>query len=541
MKQLLKLIAMAAALQTLVPAYLSAVEIVPAPSFMRENRSIVRIPSEIGIHVSDKSLKPAARTFMDSAGKKNDDGLFPEFKFVPKAGTAFMVLDLDTSLSGEEYVLEIGQAGISIKGGGISGVWWGLHSVMQILVQSASNADENGMFVSGMVVKDKPAFSYRGAMLDCCRHFFSVDDVKTYIDIMALHKLNVFHWHLTDDQGWRIEIKKYPELTRKGSVRKETVVGHAASSDTYDGIPYGGYYTQKDIREVVRYAAERQITVIPEIEMPGHAMAALAAYPQFGCVGHGYDVWTTWGVSKEVFCIGKQGTIEFLKDVLDEVAGLFPGEYIHIGGDEAPSERWDECPDCRKLVETEGYSTSRELQGYLLREIEAFLKTKGKKIIGWDEILDGGVTNTATVMSWRGPAGGIRAAKQGNHVIMSPNSNFYLDYYQTENPEKNGEPHGIGGYVSLEKCLSFDPYDGLSDDEKKYIVGIQANLWTEYIPSMNHVQHMVLPRLAALAEVSWSENKCSYQDFVRRMEVAMVPLYSHFGYAYADYAFRGIR
>lgn len=539
---------------------IGAVSIVPQPSVMRENRSLVQLSSErITVYAADKSLKGLASVWMESVEKPYSPGtsdletgftrivsdvVLPEVKLSGKPSSD-VSLSLDSSLSEEEYVMEVSQEGISIKGGSGKGVWWGLQSLTQILIQSASGAEPGEpLRLSGMYIQDKPHFAYRGAHLDCSRHFFTVEEVKKYIDIMSVHKLNTLHWHLTDDQGWRIEIKKYPLLTETGAVRRETKVGLYRDAEAgYDGTPYGDglYYTQKEIKDIVRYAADRQITVIPEIEMPGHAVAALASYPWLGCVGKDYEVRTTWGISDDVFCIGKESTFGFLEDVLDEVAELFPSEYIHIGGDECPSVRWESCPDCQRRIREEGLAGERQLQGYLLNRIEKYLNAKGKKIVGWDEILEGGVTPTATVMSWRGPEGGITAAKQGNHVLMTPNNYFYLDYYQTADPEKNNEPLGIGGYVSLEKCYSFDPYDRLDENTRKYIRGIQANTWTEYICSFDHVQHMDLPRFTALSEVAWSERKSDYTEFLSRVTASMKPLYEYFGFIYAPYVFEGIK
>lgn len=537
---------------------MSAISIVPKPSRMMENRSIVHLPSDrLKVHASEKDLKQTALVWAESMKKTCNPGTvqletgftqivsdvrLPEITVTGKAKGADIRLSIDSSLSEEGYTLEISQQGVAIKGGSVTGVWWGLQSLTQILVQAAPTSDGRCMAVSGLYIEDQPHFAYRSAMLDCCRHFFSVDEVKKYIDIIALHKLNTLHWHLTEDQGWRIEIKKYPLLTEIGSVRPETKIGlYGDKSTGYDGTPYGGYYTQDQVREIVRYAAERQITVIPEIEMPGHAVAALASYPWLGCTGKDYTVRTDWGISKDVFCIGRESTFEFLENVLDEVCELFPSEYIHIGGDEAPSVRWTTCPDCQKRMKEEGLTAERELQGYLLKRIESYLNAKGKKIIGWDEILEGGVTRTATVMSWRGPQGGITAAKQGNNVIMSPNNYFYLDYYQTAAPKENGEPLGIGGYVPLSKCYSFDPYDQLDEETRQHIKGIQANTWTEYIKTFDHVQFMDLPRFAALSEVSWSESKDSYDEFLSRVTASMKPLYEYFGFIYAPYAFNGVR
>ena len=439
---------------------------------------------------------------------------------------------IDRKLAPEAYVLDTRKGKIVITGGSEAGVFWGRQTLEQLVKQCAD-------YLPAVVIRDEPAFAYRGAHLDCSRHFFTVDEVKQFIDLIALHKVNVFHWHLTDDQGWRAEIKRYPKLTEVGSVRAETLVGHYGSKE-YDGTPYGGFYTQDQMREVVAYAAERFVTVIPEIEMPGHASAALASYPELGCRGadYPYKVQTTWGIFPEVFCAGNPETVTFLEGVLDEICDIFPSEYIHIGGDEAPREEWEKCPKCQALMKEKGYTREAELQSYLITTVEEYLAKKGRKIIGWDEILDGGVSQSATVMSWRGAKGGIAAAKLGNDVVMTPNSYFYFDYYQTGDPKGNGEPLAIGGNLPLSKCYDFDPYDQLNDDEKAHIKGIQANLWTEYIATFDHVEHMELPRIAALAEVAWShDNRTEYDNFVARIWKALVPIYLERGYRFADYAF----
>lgn len=527
MKQLITILCAAAAVMTSVPA--DAISIVPQPVSVKETRSVVQLPPVLVFYGQTKELKALAEVWGESFRAIAEVKSGSEKKSTVK-------LYIDPALEEEEYVLEVSpENNVAVKGGTRKGVWWGLQTLAQVLLQTSAGEGKPFM-VPGLLIKDKPHFGYRSGMLDCCRHFFSPDEVKEFIDILALHKLNTFHWHLTDDQGWRIEIKKYPLLTEVGSVRKETISGHLSDKDRkYDGKPYGGYYTQKQIKDIVAYAAARQITIIPEIEMPGHAQAALASYPWLGCRGEGYEVWTEWGVSPEVFCIGKESTFEFLEGVLDEVCSLFPGEYIHIGGDEAPHVRYDECPYCQERMKSEGLEDAAHLQGYLLKRIEKYLNGKGRRIIGWDEVLDAGVTPTATVMSWRGPEGGIRAAKQGNHVVMSPNTHFYLDYYQTSDPQKNGEPLAIGGYVPLSKCYSFDPYDRLSDDEKQYIAGVQANMWTEYVADFGHVQQMVLPRYCALSEVDWSESKTDIDNFRQRVRTVMLPMYERLGYNYAKY------
>jgi len=435
-----------------------------------------------------------------------------------ETGRPEVVNVIDSELGAEEYILDSSNGNVTITAGSQAGLWWGEQTLRQILVQVKDK-------VPGMIVKDKPAFAYRGAHLDCCRHFFTISEVKRFIDIAALHKINVFHWHLTEDQGWRAEIKKYPLLTQVGAYRGEK--------------NYGSFYTQDDMREVVKYAAERHVTVIPEIEMPGHALAALAAYPELGCVGKGYAVTGEWGVFKDVFCVGKEQTFVFLQNVLDEICDIFPSEFIHIGGDEAPRDRWCNCPDCQRRMKEEGLKNEAELQSYLVRRIESYLNSKGRKIIGWDEILEGGVSTTATVMSWRGAKGGIEASKLGNDVIMTPNTYFYFDYYQTANPLKEPKGTPYPSYLPLRKVYSFQPFEGLNETEAAHIKGIQANTWTEYIETFSHVEHMVLPRLAALAEVAWSNaNRTSYDEFVKRCRAALLPVYEKAGYNYAEYAFK---
>ncbi len=522
---ILALAAMAASL----PAF--GIEIVPKPVSVEETGGSISVPHNISFYPLRSELSSVEQTWR---------AVYPTVAGVKTAKTtdlATVLLDLDLTLDKEEYHLVVERVPdkIVITGGSVAGVWWGMQTLSQILIQCIS---DRGFEIPCLDIRDKPAFGYRGGHLDCCRHFFPVEDVKKFIDILAVHKLNTFHWHLTDDQGWRVEIKAYPLLTEVGSMRKETLVGHAGKDNNdYDGIPHGGYYTQDEIREIVKYAADRQITVIPEIEMPGHALAALASYPQLGCVGEGYEVCPKWGVFPDIFCAGKPETLEFLKGVLDEVCELFPSEYIHIGGDEAPTTRWESCPVCQAKREELGLEDVKYLHGYLLKNIEDYLNAKGRKIIGWDEVLDAGVTPTATIMSWRGPAGGKRAAKQGNDVIMTPNNFMYFDYYQTEDPQANGEPLGIGGFVPLSKVYSFDPYDELDDEAKVHIRGIQANLWTEYVAEFGHAQIMALPRYCALSEDAWGSKKEDFEEFRQRVTDVMVPLYEALGFSYAHYGF----
>ena len=436
-------------------------------------------------------------------------------------------LAVDGSLEAEAYTLAVTPSGVEVCGGTPQGVFHGLQSLRQLVI------DGEGV-VPAVTVSDKPYFAHRGGMLDPCRHFWTVDEVKEYIDILAIHKLNKFHWHLTDDQGWRIEIKKYPELTRVGSVRGETLIGHHHTSSEYDKTPHGGYYTQKQIREIVKYAADRYITVIPEIEFPGHAVGALASYPWLGCTGEQYEVRQTWDIDDRVFCIGKETTFEFIEGVLEEVLELFPSEYIHIGGDECPTVMWKKCPHCKARMKAERLKRPRRLQNYATARVEKFLNAHGRRLIGWDEILEGDVTPTATIMSWRGAEGGIKAAKMGNHVIMAPTTHCYLDYYQTR--DTAGEPLAIGGYLPVEKVYSLDPYEMLTADEQRCILGVQANLWTEYIATWPHAEYMLLPRLSALAEVGWSLDRKDYGDYLRRVR-RLAKIYDACGYNYAKHIF----
>ncbi|MEE1419929.1 MAG: beta-N-acetylhexosaminidase, partial [Alistipes ihumii] len=433
-------------------------------------------------------------------------------------------LAVDPELGEEEYELRVTPAGADVRGGSPKGVLYGLQSLRQLVIEGEGT-------VPAVTVKDKPYFGYRGAMLDVCRHFMPVEDVKAFIDILAMHKINRFHWHLTEDHGWRIEIKKYPELTRVGAFRDRCDLDPAAPLDS---VPYGGFYTQDEVKEIVRYATDRFITVIPEIEMPGHSTAALASYPYLGCRGEDYKVSSVWGVKEDVYCAGNDSTFAFLEGVLTEVVDLFPSEYIHIGGDECPKVRWKACPKCQKRIRDEKLKDEFELQSYFVQRMEKFLNGKGRKIVGWDEIMEGGLSKTATVMSWRGAAGGIEAAKSGNHVIMAPNTHCYLDYYPTRDIEN--EPRGIGGFLPIEMVYALDPYEGLNAHEREYILGVQGNLWTEFIAELDHAEYMLLPRLAAIAEVGWSYDRKDYPDFYRRM-ASLRKQYDINGYDYGKHMF----
>lgn len=416
----------------------------------------------------------------------------------PLPSSSVIEVRYDTALALPEsgYILDISPEKISIAGKNKGGVFYGLMSLLQ-LIPAQSDYPYN---IPSTHLEDYPAFQWRGMHLDVVRHFFTVDEVKTYLDILAMYKINVFHWHLTDDQGWRIEIKQYPKLTGVGAWRSGTMQGHY-NEQTYDTIPYGGFYTQEEIREVVKYAAKRNITVVPEIEMPGHVLALLASYPELSCTGGPFEVGRGWGVFDDILC-PYDTTFRFLENVLDEVMALFPSEYIHIGGDEAPKMRWRESAFCQQLIQEKNLGDEAGLQSYFVGQIEKYINGKGRKIIGWDEILEGGLAPNAAVMSWRGEDGGIAAAKQQHAAVMCPVSHCYFDYYQSDNA---GEPLAIGGYLPIEKVYAFNPLPGqLNAEERKYILGGQANIWTEYIPDFKQVEYMLLPRLCALSEILWS-------------------------------------
>lgn len=433
------------------------------------------------------------------------------------------------SFDKEAYELNVSNDKIIIAAFSSQGLFYGIQTLLQVIPFEKSKQTS----VPCLKISDQPKFQWRGMHLDVCRHFFSKEFIKKYIDYLAMYKMNTFHWHLTDDQGWRIEIKKYPKLTEVGAWRNGSMIGHY-SDQTFDNIRYGGFYTQEEIKEIVTYAKERHITIVPEIEMPGHALAALAAYPEFSCTGGPFQVGKTWGVLEDVFC-PKDETFTFLENVLTEVMELFPSEYIHIGGDESPKVRWKSCPHCQKRIKDEDLKDEHELQSYFIQRIEKFVNSKGRKIIGWDEILEGGLAPNAAVMSWRGTEGGIAAAKQKHFVVMSPGSHCYFDHYQGE--PKN-EPIAFGGYTNVEKVYSFNPIPKeLSTEESKYILGAQANVWTEYINTPEHVEYMVFPRIAALSEVVWgTSNSKEYKKFEKRL-ISHFEIYDKKGINYSKAIF----
>ena len=506
-------------------SYSQEISIIPQPNSLQINKGSFARTSNFLVEQKGGDLSNEVLFFYDMID------LIPSSN---REGVSKLVLEIDSNLPiAESYELKISESKIEISGADSHGVFYGLQTLKQIVLQS----EDSGL--QALTIEDAPRFAYRGMHLDVGRHFFDVDYIKTYLDLIASHKMNRFHWHLTEDQGWRIEIKKYPKLTEVAAFRKETIMGRWSSRSTrnpsYDQKPYGGYYTQDEVREIVQYAADLHITVIPEIEMPGHALAAISAYPSLGNTEEQYEVATRWGVFPQIYA-PKEETFQFLQDVLTEVMALFPSEYIHIGGDEAPKKQWEESDFAQDLIREKGLADEHELQSYFIKRIEDFLNKNGRSIIGWDEILEGGVAPNATVMSWRGISGGIAAAKAGHQVIMTPTDACYFDYYQAEPTEY--EPLAIGGFLPVEFVYNYEPVPNvLSPKEEKYILGAQGNLWSEYIKTPEQANYMVLPRMTALSEVVWSSKEArDYQSFVKRLQIFQ-EIYRDLGVNYAQHLF----
>lgn len=447
----------------------------------------------------------------------------------------------DANLAEEEYSIDITKANCIVRASSYNGFLYAIQTLKQLtsvnIFGNEPNPAEKFLFPC-VKIQDKPRFGYRGMHLDCSRHFFSVEEVKKYLDVMAMYKLNRFHWHLTDDQGWRVEIKKYPKLTEVGAFRNGTVI--KKDWDSNDGVRYGGYYTQEQMKDIVAYAGKLGIVVIPEIDLPGHMMGALAGYPELGCTGGPYEVWTRWGISDQVLCPGKDGMFTFLEDVFTELMDIFPSEYIHIGGDECPKTEWEKCPACQARIKALGikadehHTAEQFLQSYVTARVQKFLNDHGRKIIGWDEILEGELAKGATVMSWRGTDGGIKASAMGFDVIMTPNTYCYFDYYQSQDMDK--EPFGIGGDLPLEKVYGYEPLEGLDAEQLKHILGVQANLWTEYVATPEHLEYMLLPRMTALSEVQWCRPEDKNLDrYKAALQAESFKIFDILGYNYRKF------
>lgn len=506
-----------------VPEYELHTDLVPVPQKIEARGTPFLLDGGATIYYQDDTLLSSASFLRDYINRISQKQLTVAKAEKARKGISLSV-DSQLEMPDEGYKLEIDGKLVKLTGKTAAGVFRGVQTIIQLLPLE----QQQEVWLAGVMIHDWPAYKWRGMHLDVCRHFYDTAFVKRYIDLLALHKMNRFHWHLTEDQGWRIEIKKYPKLTEVGAWREETMV--EKNWEEFDGKRHGGFYTQQEIREVVAYAQERFITIVPEIEMPGHSCAALAAYPDFGCTGGPYQVQKVWGVFDDVYCAGKESTFLFLQDVLDEVMALFPSTYIHIGGDECPKASWEVCSDCQKRIKEEGLANEHELQSYFIKRIEKYLNAHGRQLIGWDEILEGGLAPEATVMSWRGTQGGIDAARMGHDVVMSPNSHCYFDHYQGD---PASEPLAIGGYTSLEQVYQYEPTPAeLNTDEARHILGAQANVWTEYIATEAHLEYMVLPRICALSEVVWTHNsEPDFASFTPRLSTWLTKI-DRLGYNY---------
>ena len=520
--------------------------------------SVVPYPNSVEVKCGEFEIKGAAFNYeaaLDQRSKNIVQGFAQQLSLVTGVESAVtegatisgVNFILSNTVPTEGYKINISKNGIKVEAADLNGFNYAIQTLKQMLpveIYGKTAAADKNWSLQCCTIEDAPRFGYRGMHLDESRHFFGMDAVKRYLDIMEIHKLNTLHWHLTDDQGWRVEIKKYPKLTEVGSIRKKTVIGHIYKSKDYDTTPYGEgmWYSQEQIREIIEYAAAKGITIIPEIDLPGHMLAALAAYPELGCTGGPYSVWGDWGISDDVLCVGKEKTMQFLEDVLSEICDLFPAEYIHVGGDECPKVRWEKCPRCqakiRELVlkDAEEYQAEHFLQAYVISRMEKFINSKGKRIIGWDEILEGEVAPNATIMSWRGVAGGLEAVRMGHDAIMTPNTFFYLDYYQSL--DKENEPLAIGGYLPIEKCYSYEPFTAdMTEEEKSHILGVQANLWTEYIPDEKQLHYMLLPRMAALSEVQWCQPQNKNWERFHNSADEFCAIYDIMGYNHGNHLF----
>jgi hexosaminidase len=495
------------------------IDLIPTPAKIKINSGQFefRSTTSILLETDNQEMRNAVAIFNDLLNRAA--GYRLPVTASPVAGNV-VICRLNPSISnGEGYKLSVQKNRILLEAQTPQGIFYGMQTLRQLLPYQIERSwlSNIAWTIPCVEIEDAPRFAYRGLMLDVSRHFQPKEFVKKFIDMLAYHKMNTFHWHLTEDQGWRIEIKQYPKLTEVGAYRNRTLEGRYTSPEKrkWNNTRHGGFYTQEDVKEVLAYAQKRFITVIPEIELPGHAIAALTSYPELSCTGGPFEVEGLWGVFNDIYC-PKEKTFQFLENVLTEVAALFPSPYLHIGGDEAPKLRWQNCAHCQALIKKEGLKDEHELQSYFIKRIETFLNSKGKRIIGWDEILEGGLAPNATVMSWRGEAGGIEAAKQRHDVIMSPNSHAYLDHYQAD-PQT--QPLSIGGFLPLWKVYSYNPTPSvLTPEEARHILGFQGNIWTEYISAASHVEYMAFPRGAAIAEVGWSPNeKKNYPDFKERI------------------------
>ncbi|MCF6357537.1 MAG: beta-N-acetylhexosaminidase, partial [Draconibacterium sp.] len=498
-----------------VKVYNKGVNIVPLPVSLNLQEGVFKLNKKTKLVVNGDGAKTVADFFQSKVSYSTGFQL----NMVESATKNFISMNVDASsgLADEAYTLKVTPETVNIVASTNRGLFYGMQTLLQLLpaeIESPTLVSEINWNIPAVTIEDEPRFKWRGMMLDVCRHFYPVDFVKKQIDVLAMYKINKLHIHLTDDQGWRIEIKKYPKLTEIGSKRID------------EGKEHGGFYTQEDIKEIVAYAAERYIDVIPEIELPGHALAALTAYPEYSCSGGPFKVRNVWGVEADIYCAGKEETFEFIENIIDEVVTLFPSEYFHIGGDEAPKDKWKECNLCQARIKAEGLKDEHELQSYFVQRVEKMLLAHNKKMIGWDEILEGGLAESASIMSWRGEKGGITAASEGHDVVMTPGNWVYLDHYQGD---PKIEPVAIGGYTTLEESYEYEPIpEALDKDKAKHILGTQGNVWSEYMYTPERLEYRVYPRIIALAEVGWTQSeKKDFSSFVKRMDNQFVRLDQH--------------
>lgn len=508
---------------------------------------VIPLPQKVTLDSAEKAFKlnPRTRIVATDSAQQINAQLFAEYissltGFTPKIvsntpASDYIHLTTDPAESADAYTINVTADSVVVSGGSVSGTFYGLQTLRKAI---PGKAEADVLYPAGKI-SDAPRFAYRGAHFDTSRHFFSPDSVKIFIDMLALHNMNRFHWHLTDDQGWRIEMKSLPELAEIGSKRAGTVIGN--NTGEYDNIPYGGYYTQDEVKEIIKYASDRHITIIPEIDLPGHMQAALAAYPELGCTGGPYEVWQRWGVSDDVLCAGNDSVYVFLDKVLDEITGIFPSEYIHIGGDECPKVRWKECARCQAKIKALGlrddkHSTAEDkLQSHVMKHAADRLASEGRKAIGWDEILEGGCDTTTVIMSWRGVQGGIKAAQAGHDAIMTPATYLYFDYKQSHD---EGEPGAFyAAPLLLDKVYGYEPIpEDFTAEQAAHIIGVQGNTWCEYIPNFRHAQYMTLPRFAALSELQWSSAPKDFDAFLVRLS-KLRKIYDAEGYNYNSKAF----
>ncbi len=498
-----------------VMEYNKGISIVPKPNSLQVNKGQFQLNAKTVFVIEQEELRNVIAFFQSKMKTSTGFDLA-----VKKEAESAITVRLNRELkTGEEgYTLKASTKGVLVEGKSFKGVFYGLQTLLQLFpaeIESTELVEDINWSIPAVEINDEPRFKWRGMHLDVCRHFVPVENIKKHLDMMAMFKMNTFHWHLTEDQGWRIEIKKYPLLAEIGSKRKEG-----------EGHEYGGFYTHEQVKDIVAYAADRMIDVVPEIELPGHALAALTAYPEYSCTGGPFKVRKIWGVEADVYCAGKEETFKFLEDIIEEVVELFPSPYFHIGGDECPKSRWEECPLCQKRMEKEGLADEHELQSYFVKRIEKILVSHGKKMIGWDEILEGGLAESAAVMSWRGEKGGIEAATHGHDVVMTPGNWCYLDHYQGNNEV---EPVAIGGYTTLEESYSYEPVpEKLDSKMAKHVLGTQGNVWSEYMYTQELIEYRVYPRIIALAEVNWTQKGLkNYEDFLKRMDNQFVRMDLH--------------